>query len=248
MTNQQPENSMPDDSSGERRHGADYGRGDAQLGPSGQPGPSGQSGGPGYPGGHEDSRSQGQPGGQGHPGWQGQPGNQGYPGAQGHPGAQWQPGAQGYPGGQGPGGPRDGRPNPGYGEPASFDAYGNPIPHDARTLALLSHLSTVIALVVSVGSLSFLGPLIFWLIYKDKPGYQFVRVSSAEAFNFNAIVWIVNIAGLLLTIVTFGIGGIIAIPVMIIVSILALICHIIGAVEANRGKIYRYPMRIRILS
>ncbi|RUQ21843.1 DUF4870 domain-containing protein [Kocuria sp. HSID16901] len=115
-------------------------------------------------------------------------------------------------------------------------------------MALFSHLSTVLAMVISLGSLSFLGPLIFWLIYKDKPGYQFVRTSSAEAFNFNAIIWIVNIAGIVITAVTFGLGAIIAVPVMIVVSIIALVCHIVGAVKANRGEIYRYPMKISILS
>ncbi|WP_143467980.1 DUF4870 domain-containing protein [Kocuria massiliensis] len=174
------------------------------------------------------------------------------PGPQQGPGPSYGPGPSHGPGAQqGPGGPSYGPgpagPGPSYG-PGSFDAYGNPIPSDARTLALFSHLSTVLAMVISLGSLSFLGPLIFWLIYKDKPGYQFVRTSSAEAFNFNAIIWIVNIAGIVITAVTFGLGAIIAVPVMIVVSIIALVCHIVGAVKANRGEIYRYPMKISILS
>lgn len=136
------------------------------------------------------------------------------------------------------------------GSSRDFDAYGNRIPSDARTMAVLAHLSTLVILLVTAGWLSILGPLVFWLIYKDKPGYAFVRYSSAQAFNFNLLVWIINIAAWILVIVTFGIGiGIvIALPVWAVVNIIAIVCHIIGAVKANRGEVYPYPMKISVLS
>ncbi|WP_178946095.1 DUF4870 domain-containing protein [Kocuria sp. TGY1127_2] len=169
--------------------------------------------------------------------WNGSASSAGQPGQPGPTGNPGQPGFQGSPGGPGPG-PQD----------RSFDAYGNRIPSDARTMAVLSHLSTLVILLISAGWLSILGPLVFWFIYKDKPGYQFVRVSSAEAFNFNALVWIVNIAAWILVIVTFGVGIVIALPVWVVVNVVAFVCHIIGAVKANKGEIYRYPMKISILS
>lgn len=54
-----------------------------------------------------------------------------------------------------------------YGSPGAptFDAYGNQIPSDAKSMALLAHLSGLIGLVVTVSSLNFIGPLIFWFIY-----------------------------------------------------------------------------------
>ena len=134
------------------------------------------------------------------------------------------------------------------GSSRDFDAYGNRIPSDARTMAVLAHLSTLVILLVTAGWLSILGPLIFWLIYKDKPGYAFVRYSSAQAFNFNLLVWIINIAAWILVIVTFGIGIVIALPVWVVVNIIAIVCHIIGAVKANRGEVYPYPMKISVLS
>lgn len=129
----------------------------------------------------------------------------------------------------------------------SFDAYGQPIPSDARTMAVLSHLSTVVILLLTAGWLSILGPLVFWLIYRNRNGYQFVRVASAEAFNFNALVWIINIAAWILVFVTLGVGIVIALPVWLVVNVAAFVFHIIGAVKANKGEIYRYPLKISIL-
>jgi uncharacterized Tic20 family protein len=33
-----------------------------------------------------------------------------------------------------------------------------------------------------------------------------------------------------------------------VVNIIAIVCHIIGAVKANRGEVYPYPMKISVLS
>ncbi|OAX64435.1 hypothetical protein A5N15_03285 [Rothia kristinae] len=56
-----------------------------------------------------------------------------------------------------------------------------PVPEapNVRVLAVLSHLSSLLGLVISVGTLSFLGPLIFWFVYRDRPEYAFVRACSA---------------------------------------------------------------------
>ncbi|MCP3426633.1 DUF4870 domain-containing protein [Rothia sp. AR01] len=133
-------------------------------------------------------------------------------------------------------------------DPRTMDAYGNRIPPDARTMAMLSHLSSLASLLISIGSLSFLGPLIFWLIYKDKPGYAFVRACSAQAFNFNFTMWIVNVAAGLLAIVTFGLGFIVAGPIWAITGIMIIVFHIVGAVKANNGEVYRYPLQTKILT
>jgi uncharacterized Tic20 family protein len=116
---------------------------------------------------------------------------------------------------------------------------------EERSMALLAHLSTLVAMVVSVGWLSFVGPLILWFIHKDKSA--FVRQSAAGAFNFNLSMWVLSIIG---WICIFTL--ILAIPGVILLAISAIgqiVFHIIGAVRANRGELYRYPMQfIRILS
>ncbi|MBW8732612.1 MAG: DUF4870 domain-containing protein, partial [Terrabacter sp.] len=62
-----------------------------------------------------------------------------------------------------------------------------------RTVAILAHLSAIIAAVVSAGWLSILGPLVVWFVYKDKS--LFVRQAAAGAFNFNLTIWVAVVAG-----------------------------------------------------
>lgn len=114
---------------------------------------------------------------------------------------------------------------------------------DDRTLAILSHLSPLIALVLSAGWLSFVGPLAMWIIFRDRS--PLVRNASATAFNFNITVWIAVIIGwvCLFTIVLIPV----AILLWIAAGLLQLIFSIIGAVRANRGEIYRYPMQVPLL-
>ena len=88
-----------------------------------------------------------------------------------------------------------------------------------RTQGMLAHLSMIILGVV--------GPLIFWLIGKDKSAFQ--KDQSTEALNF-------SILGTIITIVTCGIGW-------IAMAIFA----IIGGLAANKGEAYRYPFNWRLV-
>lgn len=133
------------------------------------------------------------------------------------------------------------------GQQQTFDAYGNPIPSDAKMIAVLSHLSSLVATVLSATFLSFVAPLIFWFIYKDKPGYAFVRVASAGAFNFNFTMWVINMAAWLVIVITFGVAAVFMWIVFLATTIAMLVFHIIAAVKANNGEVYNYPMQIRIL-
>lgn len=129
--------------------------------------------------------------------------------------------------------------------PPPSGEWSQPVPGgDDRTIAVLAHLSPLIAMVVSVGWLSFLGPLIAWLIWRDRG--PLVRNAAASAFNFNITVWLANIAGW----VCFF--TIILIPVAIVLWVVAWIAQIVlsilGAVRASRGEVYRYPLQVPILS
>ncbi len=135
-------------------------------------------------------------------------------------------------------------PPPGEGGPAQ---YGQPPPQaagDERTFAVLAHLSALIAAVLSAGSLSILGPLIIWAVYKDRS--PLVRQSAAGAFNFNLSVWALFIAGWIcfFTIVLIPVALILWLAAVIV----GLVCHILGAVKANNGELYTYPFQIRVLS
>jgi uncharacterized Tic20 family protein len=91
----------------------------------------------------------------------------------------------------------------------------------------------------------FIGPLIIWLVKKDT--MPFVDDQAKEALNFNITVALASLVLLVLSIITFGIGLIIAIPMWIIIGISWLVLTIVAAVKANEGVRYRYPFALRFI-
>ena len=137
----------------------------------------------------------------------------------------------------GPGGPWQGQAPGGYG-------FGPSAPQDdEKTVAVLTHLAGPIAALVSAGWLGFLGPLIVWFVYKDKS--PFLRGASAGAFNFNVTLWLVNVAGwvCVLTLILAPLGFVLIAAYWVML----LVCHIMAAVRAGRGEVYRYPLQMPIL-
>lgn len=115
---------------------------------------------------------------------------------------------------------------------------------DDRTLAMLAHGSSLIAMVVSVGWLSFVGPLAIWLFFKDRSA--FVRQAAAKSFNFNVGMTALSIVGwiLVITVIFFPIG----LVCLGVSFVLQLVCHVIGVLRASSGEQFEYPMRLRILA
>ena len=113
---------------------------------------------------------------------------------------------------------------------------------DAKNMAIFAHLSSLLAMLLSLNTLSFIAPL------KDKPGYEFTKESSRRAFNFNFSMWVINTAAFLLMVITLFIMSPIWFLVVSVTGILMIIFHILGAIAANRGEMYDYPMTfIKIL-
>lgn len=113
---------------------------------------------------------------------------------------------------------------------------------------MFAHLSALVGglLTSAVGGWgTFIGPLIIWLVKKDS--MPFVDDQGKEALNFNITVSIAMFALLLLSIVTLGIGLVIAIPGWIIIGITWLVLTVIAAIKANEGKAYRYPLTLRLI-
>lgn len=104
-------------------------------------------------------------------------------------------------------------------------------PTDERTWSIAAHLSPFLA---SFVGLPFLGPLVIYLVFRDRG--PFVRHHAAQALNFQIIVAI----GLLISIpLMFVLIGFVTAA---IIGIAAIVFQIVAAVEANNGKWYRYPM------
>ena len=102
-----------------------------------------------------------------------------------------------------------------------------------RTLALLTHLSGII--------LSFIVPLVLWLINKDKPGKEFLNDQAKEALNFQITVVIAWVIAIVLSAIAIGF---LLNPVIWIGN---LILCILAGVKANEGVAYRYPFALRLI-
>ncbi|MGH8191488.1 MAG: DUF4870 domain-containing protein [Rhodanobacteraceae bacterium] len=117
-----------------------------------------------------------------------------------------------------------------------------------RQWAMFAHLSALLGGLVTgwVGGWGwFLGPLIIWLIKKDT--MPFVDDQAKEALNFNITLAIVYVILWILSVATFGVGLMLAIPLMFIIGIAALVFIILAAIKANEGVAYRYPFALRLI-
>jgi uncharacterized Tic20 family protein len=141
-----------------------------------------------------------------------------YAGQQPYPGPPY-PGPLAYP--------------PGYPQPVS--------PSDERTWGMLAHLSPWVGGFVG---LPVLGPLVVFLMYKERS--VFVRRHAAGALNFQIMLFIVSVATVLLAIplaiVTMGLALLLIIPAGLIILVGSVVLQIMGAVAANRGQEFRYPL------
>jgi len=102
---------------------------------------------------------------------------------------------------------------------------------DPRTMAMLCHLLAIFT--------GFLGPLIIYLINGDKD--PFVRHHAAESLNFQITVTIACVVSVVLILVLVGL---LLLP---IIWVGALVLEIIGAIRANKGEWWRYPINIRMV-
>ncbi len=116
---------------------------------------------------------------------------------------------------------------------------------EIRTYAALIHLSPIIGSLVSGGLLNFLLPLILWLIRRNE--HVFIDETGKEVVNFQISLLIYYVVGIALAIATLGLGLIILIPLWLILSVLTIIFAVIGAIQASDGKIYRYPLNLRLI-
>lgn len=167
-----------------------------------------------------------------------------------------QPQADNFSNQQYPGGHTE-SPNPSYPQyaPPSGSSYSAPLPNlphlnasnavttDERTMAILAHLAAVIAMVVSAGWLTFVGPLVVWFIYKDKS--RFVRNAAAGAFNFNLAMTIISVVAWILCFTIILIP--VSIIAFIVVFVMTLLYSIKGALKASNNELYRYPFGINLL-
>jgi uncharacterized Tic20 family protein len=129
---------------------------------------------------------------------------------------------------------------PSYGTPAAPGTPTPPAPltaSDERLWGTVAHLSGFVAAYVALG---FLGPLVVMLTVGNRSA--FVRRHAVEALNFNLSVLAYLAVSALLVVVLVGV------PMLIAVGVLYVLATVSGAIAANRGEEYRYPLTFRLVS
>ena len=120
---------------------------------------------------------------------------------------------------------------------------------EEKQWAMFAHLSTLLGGLVTSGWAGgigfFIGPLVIWQMKKDT--MPFVNDQAKEALNFAITVSIAGLVLLLLTLLSWGTGAVLAIPLMMIIGIGALVLVIMAAMKANQGIAYRYPFALRLV-
>jgi uncharacterized Tic20 family protein len=119
-------------------------------------------------------------------------------------------------------------------EPNAAGSLDDPTTDD-KTMAMLGHLLGIVSL--------FVGPLIIWLIKKDKSA--FVDDQGKEALNFQM--------GMTAAFIVSAVIG--CIPIVQIIScvlwpalfVVNVVFCILAGLAANKGEPYRYPVAIRLI-
>ena len=110
---------------------------------------------------------------------------------------------------------------------------------DDRQWGMFCHLSALLGLLV--GGLTFIGPLVCWLVKKDQS--KFVDYHGKESVNFQLNILVYTVIALGLTLVTCGL----AFPVLFVPLICGIVMPIIAGMKANEGKYYEYPATLRVI-
>lgn len=145
-----------------------------------------------------------------------------------------QPGASQYGAGQ-------------YGAPGQPQyAQGAPMsPVDEKNAGMWGHLSGL-STIVTAGWGGWIGPLIVFLMYKDRSA--FARQESKEALNFGILMTIILAAMYVIgTVLSFVGIGVLLFFFVWVPPLLQVIFSIIGGVQVNNGGSYRYPFNWRLV-
>src|SRR2546428_10668896 len=108
-----------------------------------------------------------------------------------------------------------------------------------RTWCVLAHATALVGFLVPVAG-HVVGPLIVWLAKRqDSPE---IDAHGKESMNFQISMLIWNAIALVLCLVLIGI------PILVLLHILNIIFVIVASIQASEGKLYRYPLAIRLIS
>ncbi len=108
--------------------------------------------------------------------------------------------------------------------------------YDDKLWALLAHLSGLLVLVAAPANV--IAPLILFVLYKDKNRY--VAFHALQSLYFQLATIVIGVLAGILAFITFGVGLIVAIPVIFGLAVAGVIYPIIVGLHAHRGEMYEY--------
>jgi uncharacterized Tic20 family protein len=116
---------------------------------------------------------------------------------------------------------------------------------DSRNMAVVAHLS---ALVMLAGVPGFVGPLVVWLLHRDRDRDHWVAAHARDALNFQLSLLVYAVGALALAVLTLGLGLLVAIPVIVVAIVASVAVPIVAALRAADGERYRYPATLQLIS
>jgi len=109
---------------------------------------------------------------------------------------------------------------------------------DVRMWGMFCHISALVGLLGN-GFGFILGPLIVWLAKREDD--PFIDDQGKEALNFQITMFFAFVISFFLC---FVVVGFFLLPILVVLEIAL---PIIGAVKANNGEYYRYPLTMRLI-
>ena len=110
---------------------------------------------------------------------------------------------------------------------------------DLRTWCVLAHATALAGFFVPWAG-HIVGPLVVWLAKRtDSPE---VDAHGKESINFQLSMLIYNVIAGILCLVLVGFF------ILLLLHILNVVFVIVASIQASEGKLYRYPLTIRLIS
>lgn len=116
--------------------------------------------------------------------------------------------------------------------------------NEERTYGMVIHLSALAAYVLPAFG-AVLGPLVAWLMLKDRSAYA--DDQGKEALNFQLSLLIVSAGLIIFGIVTFGLGFLVTLPLLGAVAVVQIVFIVLATIASSKGETYRYPWSIKLV-
>jgi uncharacterized Tic20 family protein len=91
-----------------------------------------------------------------------------------------------------------------------------------------------------------IGPLIIWLLKRDE--FPEVDDQGKESLNFQISMLIYTaLLGVVVFVLAFVLIGLLLLPLFGLLYLLDIVFVIVASIKASEGKLYRYPITIRLI-